>query len=324
MAEVLKDLPQAEHPDLLVGFNKADDAGVYRLSESQALVQTVDFFPPIVDDPYFFGQIAAANAVSDVFAMGGRPLTALNIVGFPASKMPKEILTEILRGGNDKIEEAGAVVVGGHSIKDNELKFGVAVTGIVDPRRVIRNDGAKTGDVLFLTKPLGTGIITTGIKRNAVDADLMRRVIEQMAALNQTAAELMIKYGARAATDITGYGLLGHAFEMADASGVSFEIDAGKLAVLPEAVVLAAQGMNPGGANDNRAFMEGRVQIDSGLDKNLEQVLYDPQTSGGLLVAIPSDNADEFSAALQKNDLPWEAVGRVVDAQTFALSVRTN
>jgi len=324
LAEALKDLPQATHPDLLVGFNKADDAGVFRLSESQALVQTVDFFPPIVDDPYFFGQIAAANAVSDVFAMGGIPLTALNIVGFPAGKMPREILSEILRGGNDKIEEAGAVVVGGHSIKDDELKYGLAVTGIVDPRRVIRNDGAQVGDILFLTKPLGTGIITTGIKRNAVDADLTHRVIKQMAALNRTAAELMIKYGAHAATDITGYGLLGHTFEMANASRVGFEIFTNSLPVFPEAITLAGQGMNPGGANDNRIFMEGRVKIDGGLDKNLEQVLYDPQTSGGLLIAMAPDSAEEFGASLKEHELPCEAIGRAVAAETVALIVRTN
>jgi len=324
LAEALKDLPQSVHPALLVGFNKADDAGVYRLNDSLALVQTVDFFPPIVDDPYFFGQIAAANALSDVYAMGGTPLTALNIVGFPAGKMPQSVLTDILRGGNDKIEEAGAVVVGGHSIKDNELKYGVAVTGVIDPDKVITNGGAKVGDVLFLTKRLGTGIITTGIKRNAVGPDLVKLVVEQMAALNRTAAELMIQHGAHAATDITGYGLLGHAFEMAEASGVSFEILAGALPVLPEAIELAGQGMNPGGANDNRAFLEGRVKIDSGLDKNLEHVLYDPQTSGGLFIALPAEKADALSAALEANDLPSKVVGRVVKKGDFTLSVKTN
>ena len=324
MAEALKELPQSVHPDLLVGFNHADDAGVFRLSDSLALVQTVDFFPPIVDDPYFFGQIAAANAISDVYAMGGRPLTALNIVGFPVGKMPKEVLTGILKGGNEKIEEAGAVVVGGHSIKDNELKYGVAVTGVVDPKRIVSNGGAREGDVLFLTKPLGTGIITTGIKRNAVDPDLTRRVVDQMAALNRTAAELMLKYGVHAATDITGYGLLGHSFEMAGASAVAFEIFANRLPILEEALALAGQGMNPGGANDNRAFLEGRVQVDSDLDKNLEHVLYDPQTSGGLLIALPPDRAEEFSAALRDHDLPSEAIGRAVKAATVALFVRTN
>lgn len=324
MAEALKDLPQSANPALLVGFNKADDAGVYRLNDSLALVQTLDFFPPIVDDPYFFGQIAAANALSDVFAMGGKPLTALNIVGFPVGKMPPSVLTEILRGGNDKIEEAGAVIVGGHSIKDNELKYGVAVTGIVDPNKVIRNSGAKVGDVLFLTKPLGTGIITTGIKRNAVGPDLIQRVVEQMAALNRTAAELMIRHGAHAATDITGYGLLGHAFEMADASGVGFEIFADKLPVLWEAVDLAGQGMNPGGASDNRDFLEGRVKIDPGLDKNLEQVLFDPQTSGGLFISLAPEIAEAFSTALQEAGLPSKVIGRVVEAGGVTLSVKTN
>lgn len=324
MAEALKDLPQSAHPDLLVGYNKADDAGVYRLNDSTALVQTVDFFPPIVDDPYFFGQIAAANALSDVFAMGGRPLTALNIVGFPAGKMPKQILADILRGGSEKIEEAGAVIVGGHSIKDNELKYGVAVTGIIDPRRIVTNAGVKPGDILFLTKPLGTGIITTGIKRKAVDTALTKRVVEQMAALNQTAAELMLKHGAHAATDVTGYGLLGHAFEMADASGVGFELLADKLPVLPEAIKLAGRGMNPGGANDNRAFLEGRVKIEDDIDPDLVQVMYDPQTSGGLLIAVAPERANHLSTDLSEAGLPSEAIGRAIEAGEVALTVRTN
>jgi selenide,water dikinase len=324
LAEALKGLPQSAHADLLVGFNKADDAGVYRINDSLALVQTVDFFPPIVDDAFYFGQIAAANALSDVFAMGGRPLTALNIIGFPAGKLPDKIFTEILRGGSEKIEEAGAVVVGGHSIKDNEIKYGVAVTGVVAPDKIVTNAGARAGDVLFLTKSLGTGIITTGIKRGAVDATLTALVIEQMAALNQKASELMVRYDAHAATDVTGYGLLGHAFEMAEASRVGFELFADRLPVIPEAVTLAGHGMNPGGANDNRAYLEQHVEIDSSIDKNLVQVLYDPQTSGGLLIAVAVEKADEFSAALQRQGLHWKAIGRARPADRVALTVRTN
>ena len=195
----------------MVGYNHADDAGVFRIGEHLALVQTVDFFPPIVDDPYYFGQIAAANALSDIYAMGGRPLTALNIVGFPKGTMPPEVLTEILRGGKEKIEEAGAIVVGGHSIKDLELKYGISATGLIDPDKVITNSGAKPGDKLFLTKALGTGLITTGIKRNKVSAELTDIVVKQMAQLNRVAAELMVKHEAHSATDVTGYGLLGHA-----------------------------------------------------------------------------------------------------------------
>ncbi len=311
MAEALKTLPQSNHPDLLVGFNKADDAGIYRISPTQALVQTVDFFPPIVDDPYWFGQIAAANALSDIFAMGGKPLTALNIVGFPLGTLPTSILTEILRGGNEKIEEAGAVVVGGHSIKDKELKYGVSVTGIIDIDKVITNSGAKPGDKLFLTKPLGTGIITTGIKRNAVDDELIDTVIASMAKLNRMAAELMVQFGAHAATDITGYGLLGHAFEMASASGVSIRIFADRLPLLPRAMELAGAGMIPGGAGDNREYIEPHVKIRAGLDKNLEHVLFDPQTSGGLLIAISLDKAAEFQSALKDANLPAEIIGQV-------------
>jgi selenide,water dikinase len=311
LAEALKTLPQSSHPDLLVGFNKADDAGIFRISEHQALVQTVDFFPPIVDDPYSFGQIAAANAVSDIFAMGGKPLTALNIVGFPMGSMPIAILTEILRGGAAKIEEAGAVVVGGHSIKDKELKYGVSVTGIIDPGKIVTNAGAKPGDWLFLTKPLGTGLITTGIKRNAVSDELVAIVIASMSALNRTAAELMVRYSAHAATDITGFGLLGHAYEMATASEVAIRIFSKSLPLLPQALEMAAKGMIPGGANDNRDYLTGHVRLAGSIDKNLEHVLFDPQTSGGLFIAIPPQYADEFQRELRRNDLPDQPVGQV-------------
>lgn len=311
LAEALKSLPQSQHPDLIVGFNKADDAGVFRLSENLALVQTVDFFPPIVDDPYWFGQIAAANALSDVFAMGGKPLTALNIVGFPASTMPLSILTEILRGGAEKVEEAGAVVVGGHSIKDKELKFGVSVTGIVDPNKVVTNSGAKPGDVIFLTKPLGTGLITTGIKRGKVSDDLAMTAIRSMAALNRTAAELMINHSAHAATDITGYGLLGHAYEMASGSNVSIRIDAQSLPLLPDVLMLAELGMIPGGANDNRAYLQSFVSVASSVDKHLEAVMYDPQTSGGLFIALPESHADAFQNDASSTGLLAARIGRV-------------
>lgn len=271
----------------------------------------MDFFPPIVDDPYAFGQIAAANALSDIYAMGGRPLTALNIVGFPLSAMPIEILTEILRGGNDKIEEAGAVVVGGHSIKDKELKFGVAVTGIIETDKVVTNAGAKPGDVLFLTKPLGTGIITTGIKREKSSTNAAEAAIRSMTSLNAKAAELMVRFGAHAATDITGFGLLGHAYEMASASGVTIRISASTLPLLPQAVELAADGMIPGGAKDNREFVEPHVRIEDSVDRKLEPLLFDPQTSGGLFIAITAEKAEEFEQALATLGLPSKPIGRV-------------
>ena len=311
MADTLGSLPLSRHTDLLVGFSTADDAGVFRINDHQALVQTVDFFPPIVDDPYDFGRIAAANALSDVWAMGGYPLTALNIVGFPLGTMPAEILTEILRGGIRKVEEAGAVVVGGHSIKDKELKYGLAVTGIVDPGQIITNGGAVVGDKLFLTKPLGTGLVTTGIKRNAVDKKLISLVTEQMATLNRSAAEIMIAHKARAATDITGFGLLGHAFEMAAASSVSIHIYAKRLPLLPQALELAEKKMIPGGANDNREYLADKIQLTDSLDPSLAAVLFDPQTSGGLLIAIPEENADRFGRSLRDSDLPNEIIGTV-------------
>jgi selenide,water dikinase len=321
LAEALSGLSQSTHPDLLVGFNKADDAGIFRLDDKTALVQTVDFFPPIVDDAYAFGQIAAANALSDVFAMGGRPLTALNIVGFPVATMPAEILGEILRGGGDKIEEAGAVVVGGHSIKDKELKYGVAVTGVVHPDRIVANDGAKPGDKLFLTKPLGTGVITTGIKRDVVDSKLAEIVIKQMAELNRTAAELMVKFDVHAATDITGFGMLGHALEVAEASGVSMTLFASQLPIIPEAKRLAGEGVIPGGANDNRAYLEGKVTVDPKVNQNIEKILYDPQTSGGLFIAIPAGKYEAFAAALRENGLPHTVVGEVTKRGATALVV---
>ncbi len=320
MAEALKDVPQSNHPNLLVGFNKADDAGVYQISDTQALVQTVDFFPPIVDDPYNFGRIAAANALSDIYAMGGTPITALSIVGFPGG-MPASVLTDILRGGTEKIEEAGAVIVGGHSIKDKELKYGLAVTGLIDPRRIMTNATARVGDKIYLTKPLGTGLITTGIKQNIVSAELATIVIRQMAQLNRKAAELMIKHNAHSATDITGYGLLGHAFEMAAASGVSIRIFSSLLPLLPEALELAAAGMIPGGANANREFLEDKYTIVDSIDKNLEHVLFDPQTSGGLFIAIAEDDAGEFEQSLMTEKVFAQFIGQVEKAGQYPLII---
>jgi len=321
LADALSELPQTVHPDLLVGYNTADDAGVFRISENQALVQTVDFFPPIVDDPYQFGQIAAANALSDIYAMGGRPITALNIVGFPVSTLPSWVLTEVLRGGSEKIAESGAVLVGGHSIKDKELKYGVSVTGLIDPKRIITNAGAQIGDLLFLTKALGTGIISTGIKRNLVSDELTALVITQMAALNKTASELMIEHKATASTDITGFGLLGHACEMANGSGHTIRIFAGALPILPDALRLASEGVLTGGSNDNREFLQEKVSLASSLEQTMQEILYDPQTSGGLLIAIPADRAKSFRDALKKNNLPDKVVGRIERRETQQASL---
>jgi len=311
LVEALEAIPPAYHPDLLVGFNTADDAGVFRINDRQALVQTVDFFPPIVDDPFDFGRIAAANALSDIYAMGGRPLTALNIVCFPSGDMPIEILSQVLRGGAEKIEEAGAVVVGGHSIKDKELKFGIATAGLIDPTRIITNSHAQVGDWLYLTKPLGTGLITTGIKRNAVGAELAAIVTAQMAQLNKKASELMVQFGAHAATDVTGYGLLGHALEIARASRVTIRIYSERLPLMPEALKLAEAGMIPAGSKANREYVQSYAAIPETVDENLVLVMFDAQTSGGLLISIPEERAELFEQESGKQNVFARLVGQI-------------
>ena len=322
LADVLKDLPQATHPNLLVGYNSADDAGVYRLSDELALVQTLDFFPPIVDDPYFFGAIAAANALSDVYAMGGVPVTALNIVCFPKGTLPPDILTQILKGGQAKIEEAGAVVVGGHSINDTELKYGVSVTGLIHPDQVITNSGAKPGDLLFLTKRLGSGIISTAIKNDAATAEQIEAAINEMAMLNRIASELMVKHGATAATDITGFALMGHAYELAAASKVSLEIDSGSLPLLPGALELASKKMLTGGSKSNREYLSEKVIIAESIDQPMNEIAFDPQTSGGLLISMPENRATTFASDLKEQGLYSQPIGRVVNKSEFSIYLK--
>ncbi|OIQ58540.1 selenide, water dikinase [Moorella thermoacetica] len=309
--QVLQYLPAMADPNLLVGMSNVDDAGVYRLTDDLALIQTVDFFTPIVDDPYLYGQIAAANALSDVYAMGGRPVTAMNLVAFPSKKVDTAVLGEILRGGAQKILEAGAVLVGGHSIEDDEPKYGLAVTGVIHPDRIITNCAARPGDKLVLTKPLGTGIITTAIKAGMASPDLEGEVSRWMATLNREAAAAMVAAGAHACTDITGFGLLGHGLEMARGSGVNLVFHAGSLPILPGAREFAAMGLVPGGAYNNRHYVEDRVDIDAGVPEDLRDVLYDPQTSGGLLIAIPPDRVDDLLADLNRRGV---TAARVVGA----------
>ncbi len=326
MADVLNNLPVDTNPNLLVGFNTADDAGIYKINDRQALVQTVDFFPPIVDDPYIFGQIAAANALSDVYAMGGKPLTALNIVGFPAV-MPPYILTDILKGGGEKIREAGAAVVGGHSIKDKELKYGFAVTGIIDIDKIITNSNAQIGDKLYLTKPLGTGIITTAIKKNAADTESAEYVMKLMTQLNKTAAELMLKYGVHSATDVTGFGILGHAYEIANASGVSIKISFNRLPIIPRALEYAEAGNLTGGANANMEYLKDKVQISADLKKAELDILYDAQTSGGLLIVLPPESGDKFLAEFNVETAGVSTysfaaeIGEIVEKSEFGIVV---
>ena len=285
--------------NVLVGLDRADDAGVYRISDELALIQTVDFFTPIVDDPYWFGQIAAANALSDVYAMGGIPKTALNLVAFPAGTMDISVLRDIIRGGIEKTREAGVVLIGGHSVEDEELKYGLAVTGFVHPDRLLVKSALRPGDRLVLTKPLGTGIINTAVKANLAGMETVTAVTRLMAALNQPAAEAMAGFEVHACTDITGFGFIGHLAEMLSQSGCSAQIDVKGVPVIPEALQFADMGMVPGGAYRNREFRQGQVSIEGKLDRSREDVLYDPQTSGGLLISVNQHDAAPLLAVLQ-------------------------
>jgi selenide, water dikinase len=300
LAQVLRLLPKQEPvPELLVGHETSDDAGVYQLTDSIALIQTLDYFTPIVDDPYMFGAIAAANALSDVYAMGGVPKTVLNIVGYPVKKLGPDILSEILRGAADKVKESGAVTVGGHSIDDQEPKFGLSVTGIVHPEHVWKNVGAKPGNVLVITKPIGVGILTTGIKRNAVTPEQEQIVTETMATLNKTAAECLKGLKPYAVTDVTGFGLLGHGSEMARGSNVSFEISLSKVPVLDGTYELAKDGVVPGGSKSNYKWLENDVEYDN-ITPDEQIVLCDSITSGGLLVALDEAEAHQYIERLHE------------------------
>lgn len=275
-------------------MERPDDAGVYKISEDLAIIQTVDFFTPIVDDPYSFGQIAAANAMSDIYAMGGIPKTAMNLVAFPIKKMPVTVLRQILQGGIDKMIEAGVVLVGGHSIEDNELKYGLSVTGFIHPSKILIKGNLHVGDRLILTKPLGTGIINTAIKANLVSDRVVQKVIRTMAELNKTAAEVMQKFSVHACTDITGFGLLGHMAEMVIGSGKGIQIVADQLPVIPEALEFATMGLIPAGAYRNRDFRQHMVEIAPTVPLPIQDVLFDPQTSGGLLICIDGCAADQL------------------------------
>jgi len=292
----LKGLPLTSHPGLISGVEQAEDAGIFRLNRRLAIIQTVDFFTPIVDNPHVFGQIAATNALSDIYAMGGTPLTALNIACFPNKKMDLAVLREVLRGGLEKMHEAGVALVGGHTVDDEELKYGLAVTGTISPARIIHKRGARPGDSLLLTKPLGTGIISTAIKNGLASPASVDAISRSMTTLNRRAAEIMLEATVHACTDITGFGLLGHAAEMIAGTGTGIVFRSAAVPVFPETTELAQKGIIPGGLGRNRDFREEMVDIGEGVPRSLADVLYDPQTSGGLLIAIPSRDA----AALEK------------------------
>lgn len=303
LAQVLRSLPPFEHPDLIVGTETSDDAGVFRLRPDLAIVNTVDFFTPMVDDPYTFGQIAAANALSDVYAMGGEPRTALNIVGFPKGKLDLEVLTEIIRGGSERVRAAGAIVIGGHSIIDKELKYGMAVTGIVHPEKVIRNVGVMPGDALVLTKPLGTGIVATGLKRRTASASAVRAAVRSMVSLNDIASSVMRTFPVHACSDVTGFGLLGHGFEMASGSGITIALEARTLPLLPGARRLVRQGCLTGGCKRNRDYLKTKIALEPSVPEDLVEIAFDPQTSGGLLIALPADEADALVDRLRSRGI---------------------
>lgn len=308
---MLGKLARQNDPNVLVGFDKADDAGVYKISASQALVQTVDFFTPIVDDPYTFGQIAATNSLSDVYAMGGRPLSALAIVCFP-EKGDLDVLQQILAGGLSKMMEAGCTVIGGHSVRDPEIKFGYSVTGSIHPEKVWANASARAGDVLVLTKGLGTGVISTAIKRGEARQSWIDAAVNSMTTLNAKAAEVAAGFAVHAATDVTGFGLIGHAREMAAGSGVALRIHAAKVPLLEGAIDCVRSGFIPGGLKNNREFAECLVSFDPGVAEEVRTMLFDPQTAGGLLLSVASDDAAALMAALQRGGVPAVEIGEVL------------
>lgn len=320
-AQVLRLLPKVTDPNLLVGSDHFDDAGVYKLDETTALVMTLDFFPPLVDDPYTFGRIAATNSLSDVYAMGGRPISALNIVGFPDKDLPIDILGEILRGGAERVTAAGAVIAGGHSVRDSEIKYGLSVTGIVDPNRIHTNGGAKVGDKIVLTKPIGSGILTSAAKAGKISEDDLAQAIDVMTDLNAGACEAMLTIGVNAVTDITGFGLIGHSHELADASGVTVELEAAAVPLLNHTLELARKKILTRAYKSNLEYLGDRFAVKD-VEDTLVHVLADAQTSGGLLISVAEDKADALVNELKQRNTRATAIIATVlpqSSQTIVL-----
>jgi selenide,water dikinase len=305
--QALQHLGPIRHPSLLAGSAGYEDAGVFRLDSERALVQTLDFFPPIVDDPRWFGRIAAANALSDVYAMGGAALTAMNIVAWP-KKLGMDVLGEVLIGGREKIEEAGAALCGGHSVTDQEVKYGLSVTGLVHPERFWRNSGAREGDLLILTKPLGMGAVSTAIKKGKASEGLTKRAMDQMATLNKAACEAVLDQPVHGATDVTGFGLMGHGCEMAEGSGVTLHLRASHVPIFDGALALARAGTLSGGVRTGRANLQGKVQTSEGIEQALADLLFDAETSGGLLLAVPDEAAEKVRQRLADAGVHTHAV----------------
>ncbi len=315
-------MPKVPNPNVLVGIETSDDAGVYRLSEDLAIVQTLDFITPIVDDPYAFGAIAAANAVSDIYAMGAAPITALNIVGYPAAQIEPSLVAQILQGGYDKLTEADVAVIGGHTVDNPSLIYGLTVTGIVHPQKVITNAGAKPGDVLVLTKPLGTGAINHGIKQDKTPPELVAKAIEVMTTLNKAAAEAMLEVGVNACTDVTGFGLIGHLHEMIEASKVGAKIFASKVPLLDGVLELIEQRVYPGGARSNKKFADSFTRWHDEVPEAMRIALCDPQTSGGLLISVAKEKLDNLMEAMERKGVKWaKVIGEIVAEPIGEVSV---
>jgi selenide,water dikinase len=319
--QVLSGLEIPTNDDVLLGPEGYDDAGVFRVAPGIGLVQTVDFFPPVVDDPRHYGRIAAANSLSDVYAKGGVPLTVLQIVGFPKDEVPLEILREILDGAAEVVREAGAVVLGGHSVVDAEMKFGMAVTGRIDPERIVTNAAARPGDVIYLTKPLGMGAVTTAAKKGKVSADSIEAACRIMGRLNKDASEAMLAAGVHAATDITGFGFLGHSASVARQSQVTFEFEAATIPLFPGALELVSRGIMSGGSARTRDFLGRDVEFGPAVSRPLQDLLFDAETSGGLLIVLPPDRASQLESELRKRDVPVHRIGRVLPDQGLRVRV---
>ena len=321
LAQVLRHLPEITDKNLLVGAKHADDAGVYKLTDELAVINTLDFFPPIIDDPYTFGQIAAANALSDVYAMGGMPKLAMNIVAFPAG-LDLSILEEIIKGSTDKLKEAGVLLIGGHSVEDKEIKYGLSVTGLVHPKRVVTNAGAKLGDRLVLTKPVGTGVVTTALKREKIKPDEVMDVILSMKTLNDKASAVMQEVGVNACTDITGFGLLGHAMGMAEASNVSMTFKIKDIPFFPKALQLVKKSANhPKIIKSNMEYLSPNVKMSDEITSEQANLLYDPQTSGGLLISVPSERLTQLIGRLSAAKILGAVIGEVTEKRTPAIAV---
>lgn len=314
LAQVLCQLPKTYDENLIVGLDTSDDAAVYKINDDLAIIQTLDFFTPVVDDPYTFGQIAAANSLSDVYAMGGEPKLAMNIVCFPNCLSP-DVLTEILKGGHDKVKESGAVLVGGHTVEDDEPKYGLSVTGFVHPNKVLTNGDAKPNDLLVLTKPIGTGIINTAIKGGLAAQDHYDEAVKVMTTLNKFAIEAGNKVGINGCTDITGFGLLGHGLELAEASSVTLKINHKDIPLIEGALEYAQMGLVPAGAYSNEVYIGDKVKISSDIPREIVDVLYDPQTSGGLLMSVPEDKVDKLLEELKNTPTSFGVIGKVLDKE---------